>query len=108
VDFKYKTNKSNVLHCKDLGASNFWKGVMWIANVIKMGYRWKVRDGSKIRFWKDVRIASSSLAIQYWKIYYLINEHNKTIVDLWDGDNLRCTFRSCVDSRLFGLWGEVV
>jgi hypothetical protein len=39
VDFKYKTNKPNVLHCRDIGASNFWKGVMWTANVAKMGYR---------------------------------------------------------------------
>jgi hypothetical protein len=53
-------------------------------------------------------IDTSSLAIQYWEIYYLINEHNKTIAKLWDGENLRCTFRRCVDSRLFGLWEEVV
>jgi hypothetical protein len=65
VDFKYKTNNPNVLHCKDLGASNFWKGVMWAASVVKMGYRWKVRDGSKVRFWEDMWIGSSSLAIQY-------------------------------------------
>jgi purine nucleoside permease len=45
VDSKYKTNKPNVLHCKDVGASNFWKGVMWTANVDKMRYRWKVGDG---------------------------------------------------------------
>jgi hypothetical protein len=29
------------------------------------------------------------------------------IADIWDGDNLMCTFRRCVDSRLFGP-GEVV
>jgi hypothetical protein len=50
ADFNYKMNKPNVLNCKDIGASNFWKGVMWVANVAKIGYRWKVGDGSKIRF----------------------------------------------------------
>jgi hypothetical protein len=38
----------------------------------------------------------------------LINEQNKSIVELWDGNNLRCTFRRCVNIRLFQLWEEVV
>jgi hypothetical protein len=38
----------------------------------------------------------------------LINEQNKSIAELWDGNNLRCTFRRCVDIRLFQLWEEVV
>jgi hypothetical protein len=38
----------------------------------------------------------------------LVNEQNKSITELWDGTNLRCTFRRCVDSRLLQLWEEVV
>ena len=34
-----------------------------------------------------------SLAIQYWKLYRLLNEKNKTIAEIWDGENLKCTFR---------------
>lgn len=30
------------------------------------------------------------------------------MADLWDGVNLKCTFRICVDSRLLNLWEEVV
>jgi hypothetical protein len=37
-----------------------------------------------------------------------VNEHNKRIVDLWDGTNLKCTFHRCVDRRLFLLWEEPV
>jgi hypothetical protein len=35
---------------------------------------------------------------------------NKTslIADLWDGVNLKCTFRRCVDRRLFLQWEELV
>jgi hypothetical protein len=47
-------------------------------------------------------------AIQYWKIYCIINEHNKTIFQIWDGLHLKCTFRRCVDLRIFNLWDEVV
>jgi hypothetical protein len=38
----------------------------------------------------------------------MINEQNKTISELWDGKNMKCSFRRCVDSRMFGLWEEVV
>jgi hypothetical protein len=46
---------------------------MWVANVAKLGYRWKVGNGSKVRFWEDMWIGTSSLAIQYWDLYCLIN-----------------------------------
>jgi hypothetical protein len=62
----------------------------------------------KIRFWEDAWIGTFILAIQYWELYYLINKQNKSIVELWDGTNLKCTFRRCVDIRFFQLWEEVV
>jgi hypothetical protein len=108
IDFNYRTQHPNIFTCSDVGVSNFWKGVLWARRVAKMGYRWKVGNGKKIRFWEDVWLGSSSLAIQYWEIYVIINEHNKTISELWDGENLRCTFRRCVDLRLFNLWDEIV
>jgi hypothetical protein len=81
---------------------------MWAARVAKIGYRWKVGNGTKVRFWEDMWIGTSSLAIQYWELYCLINEHNKTIADLWDGENRKCALRRCVDRRLFDLWEEVL
>jgi hypothetical protein len=44
-----------------------------------MSYRWKLGNGTKIQFWEDVWIGTSSLAIE---IYCLVNEHNKWIVEL--------------------------
>jgi hypothetical protein len=63
IHFKYRTCEPNIFTCGDAGASNFWKGVMWATRVAKMGYRLRVRNGKKIRFWEDVWIGSSSLAI---------------------------------------------
>jgi hypothetical protein len=48
------------------------------------------------------------LAIWYWKIYCLVNEHNKSVAELWDEDNLKRTFHRCVDRRLFDMWDELV
>jgi hypothetical protein len=54
IDFKYNTNNPNVLPYRDIGASNFWQGVMWAARVVKMGYRWRVGVGRKVKFWEDL------------------------------------------------------
>jgi hypothetical protein len=37
-----------------------------------------------------------------------MNEQNKTVAKLWDGCNLKCIFRRCVDAMLFNLWEEVL
>jgi hypothetical protein len=81
---------------------------MWAAQVARMGFRWNVGKGDKIRFWEDVCIGSSSLAIQCWEIYCIVNEQNGTIADLWDGYNLRCTFRRTMDIRLFNLSSSII
>ena len=71
------------------GASYFFKGVTWAAQAAKLCYRWKVGNG-KLKFWEDNRLGSSSLAIQFWDLYEIVNEKNGTIHDLWDGENLKC------------------
>jgi hypothetical protein len=35
IDFKYNTCSPNLFMCRDSGASNFWKGVLWVAKVVK-------------------------------------------------------------------------
>jgi hypothetical protein len=50
VDFKYDTCSPNILCSKDRNASPFWKEVMWATQAAKMGYRWNVGDGKRIRF----------------------------------------------------------
>jgi hypothetical protein len=54
VDFKYNTNIPNIFTCKSNGVSNFWKRVLWVAQVAKMGYRWRIGNGRRVRFWEDV------------------------------------------------------
>jgi hypothetical protein len=62
----------------------------------------------KIRFWEDTWIGSSSLAIQFWLIYKIINEHEKSIAELWDGSTLKCTFRRNVSETLYQSWLEIM
>jgi hypothetical protein len=39
---------------------------------------------------------------------FILNEQNHIITQSWDGRNLKCTFRRCVDRRVFQLWEDVV
>lgn len=51
-------------------------------------------NGERVRFWEVKWLGSASLAILFFgDVYNLVNEKSATIATLWDGVNLRCTFR---------------
>jgi len=66
-----------------------------------MGYKWKVGNEKCIRFWEDNWLGSSSLFIQFRPLYRIVNEKGKVIADLWDGSDLKCTFRRNVSQELY-------
>lgn len=103
VDYKYHTTNPNIFLINSAGSSNFFKGFMWAVQVARMGYKWHVGNGHKVRFWEDVWLGSSSLAIQFWKLYRIVNEKGFTVAELWDGNQLKCTFRRTVDNRLLDM-----
>ena len=107
IDFD--TSRPNVFMSKTVGASSFFEGFMWAAQGANMGYRWKVGNGKKVRQWEDNGLGSSSLAIQFWLLYRIVNKKNCSFAELWDGEkNWKCTFRGAVDEELFNTWLEVV
>ena len=65
IDHKYNTSKPNVLCSDDTTASPFWKGVMWALQAARMGIKWLVGNGRKVRFWEDHWFGNSSLATQF-------------------------------------------
>jgi hypothetical protein len=67
-------------------------------------YRWKIGNGRKVKFWEDNWLGSYNLAIQFWDLYMIMNEKNKTVQELWDGTNLKCTFRRIVNPYMFREW----
>jgi hypothetical protein len=89
IDFKYRTDRPNLFCTNDTNASQFFKGLMWAAKAAKMGFRWCVGNGKKIKFWEDNWLGTSSLAIQFWELYVIVNEKTGTIADLWDGYDVK-------------------
>jgi hypothetical protein len=72
---------------------------MWAAGDVKFGYKWLVGDGKAIKFWEDTWYGNAPLVVLYWDIYMIVNQQGKTIFELWDGLQLKCTFR-----RIFNYW----
>jgi hypothetical protein len=107
IDHKYAHNSPN-LFCYEDRSSPFWKGVLWAAKIAKMGYRFQVWNGKKIIFWEDYWFGSCSLAIQCWSLYSIVNEHGKDICEVWDGGNLRFTFKRIVDHVVMNQWHELL
>jgi hypothetical protein len=75
-----------------------------VVQAVKLGFRWKVGDGKRVRFWEDQWFEICSLAIQFWDIYSIVNEHGKTIREAWDGPNLRFSFIRTVNRALMAQW----
>ena len=66
IDHKYNTSRPNIFYSSTLGASQFFKGLFGVASATKMGFRWRLGNGRKVKFWVDNWLGTSSLAIQYW------------------------------------------
>ena len=79
-----------------IGASPFWKGVLWASKAAQLGVRWKIGNGNSVRFWEDQWFGNSSLSVQFWELYVLAEQKNMTIAELWDGETLKISFRRAV------------
>jgi hypothetical protein len=60
---------------------------------VKFHYRWKIGDGAKIRFWEDTWFGNSPLVVQFWDIYCICDQIDKTVAEVWDGQEVKLTFR---------------
>lgn len=93
--------------CPKNDLSPFWKVVMWAGKAAQMGYSWEVGNGHSGRFWEGQWFGNSSLAIQFWPLYNIANEKGKAICDVWDGADLKLTFRRTVSAQLMDMWFEI-
>jgi hypothetical protein len=108
VDHKYNNNSPNII-CSDRTAiSPFWKGVMWALQAARMGFKWLVGNGRKVRFWEDHWFDNSSLAIQFWPLYVINDQQGKTINQVWDGQVLILSFRRAVSENLMNMWFDLL
>ena len=48
------------------------------------------------------------MATLYWDLYFIANEQNNTLSEVWDGTNLKITCRRTVDAAGMQQWDELV
>jgi hypothetical protein len=96
------------MSCHDLQPSTFWKGVMWASKAVKFGYKWQVGNGKSIKFWEDIWFGNSPLATQFWDLYFVSNQQNKTIFEIWDGHEIRGNFRRTFTEDMMIQWYELL
>lgn len=81
---------------------------MWASRAVKMGYKWHVGNGKSIKNWKDVWFGNCPLATQYWDIYFVSNQQNQTIAELWDGNEIRGNLRRTFTGEMMAQWQELL
>jgi hypothetical protein len=72
-----------------------------------MVYKWVVGNGAKVRFWEDQWLGGTSLAILFWDIYFVCHQQGVTIRDVWDGVNIKLTFRRVFDNKMMEQWYQI-
>jgi hypothetical protein len=58
----------------------------------------KIGNGNTVRFWEDTWCGTSLLSIQYFDLYVICNEHGKIVAQVWDGSQLKLSFRKNFNS----------
>ena len=57
-----------------------------------------------MRFWEDWWFGNCSLATQFWDLYVINNQKNLCVDDVWDGTELKISFRRGVNETLMQDW----
>lgn len=55
----------------------------------------------------DQWFGNTSLTIIFWPLYVINEQQGKTIKEVWDGEELKLSFRRTVSNRLMLLWDEL-
>lgn len=104
IRYKYRVNAPNLLWAKGDGGSTFWKSITWALAAVNFFYRWKLGNGELISFWHDTWVGECSLKVQFWDLYCICNQTECTVAQVWDGRELKLTFRRCVDQSGLDRW----
>ena len=108
VHNKYLHNVPNIFCSSSTQASTFWKGVLWAAKALKFGYKWHVGNGKKVRFWEDNWFGNAPLTVQFWDLFCICDQKGVTLSEVWDGSEVKLTFRRTFTEEMITRWFELI
>lgn len=104
LNYKYITNKPNLLWSKPNTGSPFWRGVTWALSGVRPFYKWVLGKGTLISFWHDVWAGEMTLKTQFWDTFSICQQQDCSVAQVWDGSTRKLTFRRCVDTDFLSKW----
>lgn len=108
ISDKYEVGSPNILLAKDARGSTFWKSITSALNASGVFYKWKLGNGVNINFWHGTWVGDCSLKVQFWDLFEICNQVDSSVAEVWDGRNLKLSFRRCVDHEGMVRWGQLV
>jgi hypothetical protein len=60
-----------------------------------------------VRFWEDTWFGTSPLVVQFWDLYSICDQVGSTVAEIWDGQEVKLTFRRTFSSRMMERWLEL-
>jgi len=73
-----------------------------------VGIRWKIGYDKSVRFWEDWWFGNCGLATQFWDLYIITDQQNVSVADVWDGSDLKLSFRRGVNENQMQEWLNLV
>ena len=90
---KYLKNKTLSQIEKKNGFSQFWNGLLGVKDIFLSLGKFKLDNGTQIRFWEDKWLGSQALKIQYSNLFDIVWKKQATMADVFNSAPLNVSFR---------------
>lgn len=82
IKFKYLCN-APVSTATSHRGSQFWKSIVKIRHLLRIGVMHKVGYGQAIVFWLDVWLGTNPLATKFCNLFAIARHHNALVCEIW-------------------------
>jgi len=105
---KYIKNKTLSQVTKKPGDSHFWMGLMGVKEQFLRLGRFKVSDGSQIRFWEDRWLGRVLLKEVYPSLYKVARRKQSTVAEVLRSVPINITFRRALVGNKLLDWRDLI
>ena len=90
---KYLKNKTLSQIEKQNGFLQLWNGLLGVKDIFLSLGKFKLGNGTQIRFWEDKWLGSQALKIQYLNLFNIVRKKQATVADVLNSTPLNVSFR---------------
>jgi len=105
---KYLKNKTLSQIEKENGFSQFWNGLLGVKDIFLSLGKFKLDNGTQIRFWEDKWLGSQALKIQYPNLFNIVWKKQATVADVLNSTPLNVSFRRALVGNKLLEWQSLV